>query len=100
MEVIAAYSSGFIIVAMIVTLDLVSAMLPGNIQTLPPDILGPGKAGMGFAVFGICGNIGIAATQPLAGVILDATGSYSLSVLSMAVFAALCCGSALLVKAN
>ena len=81
-----------------VAIGLVSAMMPGNIQTLPSEILGPSKAGVGFAVLGICGNIGIAATQPLAGVILDSTGSYSLSILSMALFAALCLGSALLVK--
>ena len=97
-EVAAAYSSGIILIAGIVAIGLVSAMMPGNIQTLPSEILGPSKAGVGFAVLGICGNIGIAATQPLAGVILDSTGSYSLSILSMALFAALCLGSALLVK--
>jgi predicted MFS family arabinose efflux permease len=99
-EVAAAYSSGIILIAGIVAIGLVSAMMPGNIQTLPSEILGPSKAGVGFAVLGICGNIGIAATQPLAGVILDSTGSYSLSILSMALFAALCLGSALLVKAK
>ena len=99
-EVAAAYSSGFILIACIVAIGLASAMMPGTIQTLPSEILGPSRAGVGFAVLGICGNIGIAATQPLAGVILDSTGSYSLSVLSMALFAALCCGSALLVKAK
>ena len=97
-EVAAAYSSGIILIAGIVAIGLVSAMMPGNIQTLPSEILGPSRAGVGFAVLGICGNIGIAATQPLAGVILDSTGSYSLSILSMALFAALCLGSALLVK--
>ncbi len=99
-EVAAAYSSGIILIGGIVAIGLVSAMMPGNIQTLPSEILGPSKAGIGFAVLGICGNIGIAATQPLAGVILDSTGSYSLSILSMALFAALCLGSALLVKAK
>ena len=97
-EVAAAYSSGIILIAGIVAIGLVSAMMPGNIQTLPSEILGPSKAGVGFAVLGICGNIGIAVTQPLAGVILDSTGSYSLSILSMALFAALCLCSALLVK--
>jgi NNP family nitrate/nitrite transporter-like MFS transporter len=99
-EIAAAYSSGVILIMVIVAIGLVSAMLPGNIQTLPSEILGPSKAGIGFAVLGICGNIGMAATQPIAGMILDASGSYSLSILSMAVFAALCCGSALLVKAK
>jgi len=99
-EVVAAYSSGFVLVGIIVAVGLASSMMPGNIQTLPTESLGPSKAGIGFAVLAICGNLGIAATQPLAGMILDATNSYTLSVLSMAVFAALCCVSALFVKAK
>jgi predicted MFS family arabinose efflux permease len=99
-EVAAAYSSGLVLIAGIVAIGLVSAMMPGTIQTLPSEILGPSLSGVGFAVLSICGNIGIAATQPLAGVIIDSTGSYSLSILSMAIFAALCCCSALLVKAK
>ncbi len=99
-EVAAAYSSGLVLIAGIVAIGLVSAMMPGTIQTLPSEILGPSLSGVGFAVLSIGGNIGIAATQPLAGVIIDSTGSYSLSILSMAIFAALCCCSALLVKAK
>lgn len=90
-----AYSSGLILVALIVALGLVSAMVPGNMQTLPSEVLGPAKASVGFAVLGICSNIGIAATQPLAGMIIDSTGSYSLAVLSMAAFAAACCACTL-----
>ena len=99
-EATIAYSAGFILVALIVALGLVSAMVPGNTQTLPSEILGPGKASVGFAVLGICSNIGIAATQPLAGMIIDSTGSYSLAVLSMAAFAAACCASSLLIKSK
>jgi predicted MFS family arabinose efflux permease len=100
LEVAAAYSSGFMLVALIVALGLVSAMVPGNVQTLPSEILGPGRAGVGFAVLGICMNIGNTVSQPLTGMIIDATNSYSLSILSMAAFAALCCISALLIKSK
>jgi predicted MFS family arabinose efflux permease len=95
-----AYSSGLILVALIVALGLVSAMVPGNIQTLPGDVLGPSKASVGFAVLGICSNIGIASTQPLAGMIIDSTGSYSLTLLSMSAFAAACFASSLLLKSK
>jgi predicted MFS family arabinose efflux permease len=95
-----AYSAGFMLVALIVALGLVSAMVPGNMQTLPSEVLGPAKASVGFAVLGICSNIGVAATQPLAGMIIDSTGSYSLAVLSMAAFAAACCASSLLIKSK
>jgi predicted MFS family arabinose efflux permease len=97
-EAAIAYSAGFMLVALIVVLGLVSSMVPGNVQTLPSEILGPRKASVGFAVLGICSNVGIAATQPLAGMIIDSTGSYTLTVLSMAVFAAACCASSLLLK--
>ena len=99
-EAAIAYSAEFILVALIVALGLVSAMVPGNIQTLPSEILGPGKASVGFAILGICSNIGIATTQPLAGMIIDSTGSFSLAVLSMAAFAAACCASSLLIKSK
>jgi nitrate/nitrite transporter NarK len=99
-DVTIAYSAGFILVALIVALGLVSAMVPGNMQTLPSEVLGPAKASVGFAVLGICSNIGVAATQPLAGMIIDSTGSYSLAILSMAAFAAACCASSLLIKSK
>jgi predicted MFS family arabinose efflux permease len=97
-EVAMAYSSSFILVALIVALGVVSAMVPGNIQTLPSEVLGAGRASVGFAVLGICSNVGIAATQPLPGIIIDSTGSYSLALLSMAGFAAACCVSSLLLR--
>ena len=99
-EATAAYSSGFMIVALIVALGLVSAMVPGNVQTLPSEILGPERASVGFTILGICMNIGNTVSQPLIGMIIDATNSYSFSILSMAAFAALCCFSALFIKSK
>ncbi len=99
-EVAMAYSSGFALIGLIFVLGFAASMIPGIIQTLPSEMLGPSMAGVGFAVLGICGNIGIAATQPLAGIILDSTGSYSLSLLSMAIFGALCAITAYLLKSK
>ena len=99
-EVAMAYSSGLTLIVLILVLGFAASMIPGTIQTLPSEMLGPSMAGVGFAVLGICGNIGIAATQPLAGLILDATGSYSLSLLSMAIFGALCAITAYMLKSK
>jgi predicted MFS family arabinose efflux permease len=99
-EVGAAYSSGMLLVAMIVALGLVSAMVPGNVQTLPSEILGASRAGVGFAVLGICMNLGNAITQPIPGMVIDATGDYTLTLLTIAAFAAVSCLASLLVKAK
>jgi predicted MFS family arabinose efflux permease len=99
-EVGAAYSSGMLLVAMIVALGLVSAMVPGNVQTLPSEILGASRAGVGFAVLGICMNLGNAITQPIPGMVIDATGDYTLTLLTIAAFAAVSCVASLLVKAK
>jgi predicted MFS family arabinose efflux permease len=99
-EAAAAFSSGQMLIALIVALGLVSAMVPGNVQTLPSEILDPSRAGMGFAVLGICMNIGNAVSQPIPGIIIDATGSYTLSVLSIAAFAAICYALTFFVKAK
>jgi predicted MFS family arabinose efflux permease len=99
-EVGAAYSSGLLIVAMIVALGLVSAMVPGNMQTLPSEILGASKAGVGFAVLGICMNLGNALTQPIPGMVIDATGSYTLTMLTIAAFAGITCVLSCFIKAK
>jgi MFS family permease len=95
-----AYSGGPVLVGLIIALGLFSSMIPGIIQALPAEILGPGASGTGYAIMGICMNTGIAATQPLPGIILDTTGSYRLSLLSMAMLGALTAGVAYLLKSK
>ncbi len=99
-EVGAAYSSGLMIVAAILALGLVSAMVPGNIQTLPSEILEPEKVGAGFAILGICMNLGNAVSQPLIGAVIDATGAFTTSVLAIAAWAAACFVATLFIKAK
>ena len=84
-----AYSSDLALVASIVVLGVAAAMVPPIASALPAEILGPSLAGVGFGITGLCLNLGAAAAQPLVGLILDLTGSYMVSLVGMAVLAAL-----------
>jgi predicted MFS family arabinose efflux permease len=77
------------LVSSVVALGIASAMIPPIVQSLPYDIAGPSMAGVGFGVMNICGNIGVALSQPLIGYVLDSTQSYVLCMLAMIVFAAI-----------
>lgn len=77
------------LVASVIALGVTSAMIPPIAQALPSEIMGASMASVGFGVLNICGNIGAALSQPMIGFILDSTSSYVLSVIAMAVFAAI-----------
>jgi MFS family permease len=83
-----AYSPDATLRVLIVALGVVAAMVPPMVMALPPEILGPAQAGTGFGIITICLNTGIAVTSPLIGLLLDTTGSPTMSFLGMALFAA------------
>jgi MFS family permease len=87
--VAAAFSSDLALVASIVVLGIAAGMVPPIASVLPPEILGPVLAGVGFGITGICLNVGAAVGQPLIGYFLDVTGSYAASLLGIAVFSVL-----------
>lgn len=84
-----AHTSDAPLTASVVALGVSAAMVPPMVMALPPEILGPPLAGAGFGVIAVCLNTGIALAPPLIGLIVDATGSPTLSFTAMAAFSAL-----------
>lgn len=77
------HASGNALVASIIILGIAASMTPPVVMALPPEILGPSLAAVGFGVVSICLNIGIAIGPPFVGLLLDMTGSTSLSFMAM-----------------
>jgi len=87
--ILLTYTSGNALVASIIILGIAASMIPPIVMALPPEILGPSSAAIGFGVVAICLNIGIAIGPPFVGLLLDITGSPSLSFLAMGFFSAI-----------
>ena len=66
-----------------------AAMLPPIVFASPGRLLGPNMAGIGFGVLTVCLNLGIVFGPPTTGFLLDLTGSYLLTLMSIAVVLAL-----------
>ena len=83
-----AFTSNLALIASILALGITAAMVPPIVSTLPVEILGPNLASVGFGITGTCSNIGIAFAQPLVGLLLDITNSYTLCLLGIAALSA------------
>ena len=83
-----AFTPSPLLAASILLIGITSATIPPIVAILPPEVLGPRMAGVGFGVTGMCASIGGALAQPLIGFILDSTRSYVLCFLWMALFPA------------
>jgi len=86
MFIVISINSSLNIIALFVALGTASSMIPSIIQTMPPEVLGPDMASVGFGVMTILGNIGPILAPPLIGYILDYTNSYFYSVAILALF--------------
>jgi len=86
---LATCASGNALVASIIILGVAASMTPPMVMALPPEILGPASAAIGFGVTTACLNIGIALGPQSVGLLLDLTGSPSLSFLAMGFFSAI-----------
>ena len=86
--ILTGLSSGLILVASVLLLGISAAMVPAIMSTLPPQILGPTLASIGFGITNTCMNIGATIVQPSIGLVKDLTQSYAPCFLAMAVFAA------------
>jgi len=84
-----AYTSNLALAASILALGVTAAMVPPIASALPAEILGPTLASVGFGITGVCLNLGAASAQPLVGFLLDATESYTFSLLGMAALSAI-----------
>jgi MFS family permease len=78
------YASNVTLIVLIFILGFAAAMVPPIASALPAEILGPTLASLGFGVTAMCMNLGAASAQPLVGFLLDATQSYTLSLLGTA----------------
>jgi len=87
--VLLTYTSGSALEASIIVLGIAASMTPPIVMALPPEILGPSLAAVGFGVVAMCLNIGIAMGPPFVGLLLDITGSTSVSFMAMGFFTAI-----------
>ena len=76
-------------VLLLVVLGLFSALTPPCIFALPPELVGPENAGLGFGVLNTALNLGIVLGPLLVGLVLDITHSEALVFYTMAFFTAL-----------
>ena len=83
-----AFSSGNSLILLILLLGAFAAMVPGVILALPPQVLGPAFAAIGFGVEGTLMSIGAALAQPAVGFVIDFTNSYTFSFIAIAGFVA------------
>ena len=83
----ASYASGFSLVLSVTILGIAAAMVPPLVMAVTADSLPSSLAGTGFSIVTFCQNIGIAASGPIAGYILQTTGRLDSTFLGISVFA-------------
>lgn len=82
-----AFTSYPLLVLLILGLGITGSFFSPILNSLPPSILAPGSISTGFGIISICGAIGVVFAAPLIGLVLDVSGSSTLSYFAMAVFA-------------
>jgi len=75
-------------VLLLVGLGLFSALTPPCVFALPPELVGPENAGLGFGVLNTTLNLGVVLGPLFVGLVLDKTNSEVLVFYTMAFFAA------------
>ncbi len=84
---VVSYTGGFSLVISVIVLGIAAAMVPSLVMAVTADSLPPNLAGTGFSIVTFCQNIGIAASGPIAGYILQTTGRLDSTFLGISVFA-------------
>ncbi len=82
-------TGGVLQVLLLVVLGLFAALTPPCIFALPPELVGPENAGVGFGVLNTTLNLGVVLGPLLVGRVLDMTHSEVATFSTMAFFAAL-----------
>lgn len=73
-------------VGSVLFIGVTTAIIAPAANAMPPEILGHGKAGIGFGVINVCGSLGAVLSVPLIGYLIGATGSFEVSLFGMAAF--------------
>lgn len=84
---VVSFTGGFPLVTSVIILGIAAAMVPPLVMAVTADNLSPNLAGTGFSIVTFCQNIGIAASGPIAGYILQTTGRLDSTFLGISVFA-------------
>lgn len=96
----ASYASGFSLILSITVLGIAAAMVPPLVMAVTADSLPPHLAGTGFSIVTFCQNIGIAASGPIAGYILQTTGRLESTFLGISLFSFAAAIAALTLKSK
>ena len=73
-------------VGSVLFIGVTTAIIVPASNAMPPEILGHGKAGIGFGVINVCGSLGAVLSVPLIGYLIGATGSFEVSLFGIAAF--------------
>jgi MFS family permease len=85
----------FVSLALVTNVTMIGSVLFVGVATaifipvlnaMPPEILGHGKAGIGFGVINVCGSLGAILSVPFIGFLISATGSYAVSLFGIGAF--------------
>jgi len=96
----ASYATGFSLILSVTVLGIAAAMVPPLVMAVTADSLPPHLAGTGFSIVTFCQNIGIAASGPVAGYILQTTGRLDSTFLGISVFSFAAAATALRLKSK
>ena len=77
------------VVLILIVLGVFAALTPPSMFALPPELVGPENAGVGFGVLNTAMNFGIVIGPLVVGLVLDITHSETLVFFTMAFFAAI-----------
>jgi MFS family permease len=87
-----------VIMSLAFFIGVTSTMISPALNTMPREIFGYGKTGIGFGILGICGAVSGVLSSLLMGYLIDITDSLIVPLLSMAAFSAAAIAIALTLK--
>lgn len=82
-----SYASGTALLPTVIVLGIAAGTVPGIVMTIPPQSLPPNLAGTAFSIITLCQNVGITLSAPLAGYLIQTTGSLTLTFFGISLFA-------------
>jgi MFS family permease len=75
--------------AIMLGVGLVAALIPAPVFSLSARVVRPERLGMGYGIISLCNTLGVFVGPQAVGLVRDATGSYGMGFVLMAVFALL-----------
>lgn len=82
-----AYAFDFTLLLSVIILGIAAATVPPLVMVVTVESLPPDLAGTGFSIVTLCQNIGITLSAPVAGYIIQTTGSLQLTFFGISLFA-------------